>query len=54
MLRFMLPQPRLRQTLSLLESRALGNRKPPQPGQVAAACAGLAKFISESLTFQTA
>jgi len=50
----MIAQPGLRLPLTLFESRPLGSRQPAQPGQVAAARAGLAKLIRESRTLQTA
>jgi len=50
----MIAQPGLRQLLALFESRPLGSCQPAQPGQVAAACMSLAKFIRESRTPETA
>jgi len=44
----MIAQPGLRQPLALFESRPLGSRQSAQPGQVAAARAGLAKLIRVS------
>ena|SRR5271163_1577823 len=53
-LRVMIAQPGLRLPFAPFERRPLRSRQPAQPGQVAAARAGLAKLLRESRTFRTA
>jgi hypothetical protein len=50
----MLPEPFVRLALSLLQSGTLGSAETPQAGQIAAARAGLAKFLDEPRTLKTA
>jgi len=54
MLRVVVPQPRLRCLLALIQRRTFRRSQPPQPGKILPPGASLVKLLFESLTFQTA
>jgi hypothetical protein len=53
-LRVVLPEPRLRCLLPLIQGHTFRRSQPPQPGKILPPGASLVKLLFESLTFQTA
>jgi hypothetical protein len=53
-LRVVVPEPRLRCLLALIQRHPFRRSQPPQPGKILPPGASLVKLLLESLTFQTA